>query len=395
MRYLSLIGTPHVARLLVGAFVGRLPTAMAALAMSLVLRDAGATYGFVGLAAGTYAVAGAAGSPLLGRLVDRLGQPRVLAPSAVLAGAGFVAVALAPSNHAVVLLGAALAGAATPPIEPAVRVLWPRIVPPARLQAAYAMDSAVQELIFVCGPLVVAACVALGSAQAALWADAALGLVGVLVVASAAPSRHWQAPHRSTDWLGPLRHAGLTVLLVGLSGMGFAIGTLNVLVVSYAEGHRLPGGAATLLTLNAAGALLGVLGYGAVTWRAAEPARALTCAAGLTVAYGLLSFVPSPPVMAVLVMLTGVFLAPLLTITFGLIGELAPPGTTAEAFAWLVTLFALGNSLGSAVVGVVLDRANQHWAAACGAVGAGAGTLVLAAAFRLLARDTSLAEETV
>jgi MFS family permease len=385
MRYLGLLRTPHVTRLLAGAFIGRLPTGMAALTISLVLRRAGAAYGFVGLAAGTYAIAGAAGAPLLGRLVDRLGQTRVLAPSAVLAGAGFVLIALAPRQHALVLAGAALAGAATPPIEPAVRVLWPRIVPADRVQAAYAMDSAVQELIFVCGPLVVALCVALGSATAALWAQAALGLAGTLVVAGAAPSRQWRAEHRSTDWLGPLRRAPLTVLLVGLSGMGFAIGTLNVLVVAYAEGHRLPGGAATLLTLNAVGALLGVLGYGAVSWRSGAATRALTCAAGLTLAYGLLPTVPAPAPMAVLLVFTGVFLAPLLTVTFGLIGDLAPAGTAAEAFAWLVTLFALGNSLGSAVAGAVLQQADQHWAAACGALGAGGCLLVLAAAFRMLA----------
>lgn len=394
--YLELARTPHVARLLFGAFVGRLPSSMAALAISLVLRAAGASYGFVGLAAGAYAVAAAAGSPLLGRLVDRVGQPRVLAPTAVLAGAGFLVVALAPGNRAAVLLGAALAGAATPPLEPSVRVLWPRIVPADRLQAAYAMDSAAQELIFVCGPLVVAGCVALSSATAALWVEALLGALGVLVVATAAPSRQWRAPQRSAHWLGPLRHAGLAVLLVSMSGMGFAIGTLNVLVVSYAEGHHLPGGAATLLTLNATGALLGVLGYGAVHWAAVHwaaglPRRALTCAAGLTGAYGLLALVPAPPYMAALVVLTGVFLAPLLTIVFGLIGELAPAGTTTEAFAWLVTLFVFGSSLGSASVGVVLEHANQHWAAACGALGAGSGLLILAGAFRLLAGGAKMA----
>jgi MFS family permease len=382
--YLDLARMPHVLRLLSGAFVGRLPTAMAALAIALVLRAAGGSYGFVGFATGAYAIAAAVGSPLLGRLVDRIGQVRVLAPTAVLSAVGYALVALAPDNRAAVLVGAVLAGGITPPIEPCVRVLWPRIVPPDRLQSAYALDSAGQELIFVTGPLVVAACVALVSPKAALWVAAVLGVLGMLVVVTASPARRWRAPARSTDWLGPLRHAGLTVLLVGLSGMGFAIGTLNVLVVSYAEGHRLPGGAATLLTLNATGALLGVLSYGALRLRAPLPRRALTCAAGLTAAYALLALVPAPPLMAVLLVFTGVFLAPLLTITFGLIGELAPPGTTTEAFAWLITLFVLGSSLGSAVVGIVLEHANQHWAAAGGAFGAGAGLLVLAAAFRLL-----------
>lgn len=88
--------------------------------------------------------------------------------------------------------------------------------------------------------------------------------------------------------------------------------------------------------------------------------------------------------MAGLMLLTGLFLAPLLTVTFKLIGDLAPKGTTTEAFGWLITLFACGNSAGSAIVGVVLDRAGQHWAAACSALGVAACLCTLLAGYRLL-----------
>ena len=43
---------------------------------------------------------------------------------------------------------------------------------------------------------------------------------------------------------------------------------------------------------------------------------------------------------------TGLFLAPLLTVVFLLVGSLAPDGTSTEAFAWIVTLFAAGMSPG-------------------------------------------------
>jgi MFS family permease len=374
--------------LLLGSWVGRLPSAMAALTIPLTLREAGSGYGFVGAAAGSYAIASAVGSPLLGRLVDRWGQTRILIPTAVLASAGFVAIALAPRQHAVVIVGAVLAGAMTPPLEPCLRVLWPTIAPEGRLEAAYALDSSAQELVFVAGPLVVTASVAAASPTAALYVQAALGLLGVAVVAGAAPSRSWRAGTRSQDWLGPLRSGRLVTLLSALFGAGFAIGTLNVLVVSYAERWHVPGGAPTLLALNALGALCRVLVYGSRSWPGDAPTRGVLFAAGLVVGYALLILVPSPPYMVALMLLTGMFLAPLLTVTFVLVGELAPPGTTTEAFAWLVTLFACGTSLGSAAVGNVLAHASEHWAASCGAAGTLVTLVILALGRRRFAAGT-------
>ncbi|MGV9595239.1 MFS transporter [Streptosporangium sandarakinum] len=393
MGYLSLLRVPYVVRLLLGSLVGRLPSAMAAVAIPLALRENGAGYAFVGVAAGAFAVAAAVGGPVLGRMVDRAGQTRVLLPAALAAAAGFAAVAVAPGNPYAVLAGAVLAGAATPPLEPCLRVLWPNLVGPELLGSAYALDAAAQELIFIGGPLVVAGAVALASPVAALWAGAALGVAGVLFVVTAPPSRDWRAPFRSTDWLGPLRSRALLLLLAGLTGAGVAIGTLNVLVVSYAEEHRVFGGAPALLALNALGAMIGALLYGTMR-PAARPARRVPpLAAGLAGGYALLCLLPAPPLMACLMIVTGLFLAPLLTVTFALIGELAPRGTVTEAFAWLVTLITSGTALGSAAAGFVLEHASAPWAAACGAAGAAAGALLLFAGRRLLAtgRDAATA----
>jgi MFS family permease len=269
--YLSLLRLPHVVRVLLGSLIGRLPTGMAILAIPLALRRAGLDYGFVGIASGTLALAGAVGGPLLGRLVDRIGQVRVLIPAALANGAGFGILALAPGDRAAVIAGAVLAGAATPPLEPCLRTLWPKLVPAARLESAYSMDSAAQELIFVGGPLVVAAAVTVASPRAALAAQVVLCLAGTLVMATSRPVRAWKAEHREAHWLGPLRSRGLVFLLTSFVGVGMALGTLNVLLVSYAERHRIAGGAATLLALNAFGSLLGALVYGAVKWKSPAP----------------------------------------------------------------------------------------------------------------------------
>jgi len=391
MEYRTLLSAPHVVRLMTGTLIGRLPSVMAAVAIPLTLRDAGADYAFVGAVAGTFALAMALGGPLAGRSVDRWGQLPVLVPAVVVSGLGFFVVALLPEHPGWVLLGAALAGAATPPLEPALRVLWPSLVGPQRLQAAYAMDSAAQEVVFVGGPLVVALCGAVASPPVALVVGALLGAAGVAIVVSAELARRWRAARAGGgQWLGPLASPGLVVLILGLGGVGAAIGALSVFTVSYAERVVLPGGAPTLLALNAVGAMAGALVYGRRSWPGSEPVRAAVLALGLALGYAVLLVPSGPVVTAVAVTVAGVFLAPLLTVSFGLVGRLAPPGTTTEAFAWLVTTFTLGNSVGAAVSGVLQDAAENGAAAGAplvAVVGAGVGTIVLLAGRRPLARE--------
>jgi MFS family permease len=353
--YLALLRAPHVTRLLTGTLLGRLPAGMTGLVIALALRQAGAPYSRIGLATAAYALAAAVGGPVLGRIVDRTGQPRVLLCSAALAGCGYALLALAPGSAAAAIGGAAIAGLLMPPLEPCLRALWPDVVAEEQLDTAYAFDSASQQILYVAGPLAVAAIAGTAGPVAALWTAAVLGLLGALVVATAAPARNWRAPAREhgAGLLGPLRSPGLVVLLIGLAGAGWTVGAQNVLFIAYAERHRgsLPGGAGLLLAVAAFAGLLGALGYGARGWRSSTATRTWALALGMAACYLPLVWLPGPWPMTALAFVSGLGLAPLLAAAFVLIAELAPTGTVTEAFAWLVTLFATGNALGYAVTG--------------------------------------------
>ncbi|MEV6971851.1 MFS transporter [Kitasatospora sp. NPDC093806] len=386
MGYLALLRAPHVGRLLFGTLLGRLPAGMTALVIALALREADAPYSRIGLATAAYAIAAAIGGPVLGRIVDRTGQPRVLLAAAVVAGAGYALLALAPGSALAAPLGAAIAGLAMPPLEPCLRSLWPDVVEEEQLDTAYAFDSASQQILYVAGPLAVAGIAGTVGPVVALWVAAGLGLAGALVVATTAPARAWQAPPRehSAGLLGPLRSPGLVLLLIGLAGAGWAVGAQNVLFIAYAEAHEtngLPGGAGTLLALAALGGLLGALGYGAVKWRSSTASRTWVMALGMAVSYLPLVLVPGPAAMAALAFLSGIALAPLLAAAFVLVAELAPVGTVTEAFAWLVTLFATGNSLGYAVSGHLAEGSLRS-VALCAAGGIGLGAVLLFGARR-------------
>ncbi|WP_354641927.1 MFS transporter [Kitasatospora camelliae] len=380
MGYLALLRAPHVTRLLLGTLLGRLPAGMTALVIALALREAGAPYGRIGLATAAYAIAAAVGGPVLGRIVDLTGQPRVLVSSAVVAGGGYALLALAPGSPVAAPVGAALAGLAMPPLEPCLRALWPSVVEEEQLDTAYAFDSASQQVLYVAGPLAVAGIAAAFGPSTALWTAAALGLLGALVVATTGPARVWRPAPReaSAGLLGPLRSPGLVLLLLGLAGAGWAVGSQNVLFIAYAEQHpgALPGGAGTLLALAALAGLLGALAYGALPWRADTATRTWVLALGMAVSYLPLLWLPGPAAMAGLAFVSGVGLAPLLAAAFVLVAELAPRGTVTEAFAWLVTLFATGNAAGYAVSGS-LAESSLGAVALCAAGGIGVGGLLL------------------
>lgn len=374
--YLDLLRRPYAARLLGGTLLGRLPNGMAALAIVLFVRAHGGDYTLAGTLSAVYGLTMAAGQPVLGRAMDRYGQPRVLAPAAVAAAAGFALLAVTGVRPAPVAAGAVvLAGFATPPLEAGLRALWPSVLPgPAEVQAAYALDAAAQELLFTCGPLLVIAAAAV-SVSAALLLTGALGVAGTLVVTSSRPSRAWRGESGGGHWAGPLRSPGIRVLISALAFVGVALGVFSVAVVAYADARHASYASGLLLALMAGGALVGGVVYG-LRPRLGPPHRRLVLLmAGLALGYLPPAWAPALPAMIPLALLSGVFLAPVLACSFTLVDGLAPRGTVTEAFAWLVTAFGAGSAVGAALAGVAGDVGGVH--AAFAVAGAG-GLLALA-----------------
>ncbi|MBO0891857.1 MAG: MFS transporter, partial [Acidothermales bacterium] len=176
----TVVSTRHVPRLLGSMLLGRLPTGMAALAVVLVVRGQGADYAVAGVLAGVYAAGQAVGAPVLARAVDRWRQTPPLLVGALASAAGFLVFGLvAVTAHPLASgLAVLVAGAATPPIEPCLRVLWSDLLPDGVVHAAYSLDTASQELIFTFGPLLVLGAVAVGGPTAGAGSAGVVGLVG-------------------------------------------------------------------------------------------------------------------------------------------------------------------------------------------------------------------------
>ncbi len=377
--YRAVLGARHVARLLSGTLIGRLPTGMAPIAILLLVRAEDGSLALAGLLAALYGLASAVGQPLLGRLVDRLGQMRVLLGAVTTATTAFLLLpSVSPVRHPVLAaLAVIVAGLSTPPLEAGLRALWPALLPdPGQQRAALSLDSSTQGLVFIAGPLLATAFSATVGPHAAIAATAALGLLGAGMVVSAEPSRRWSPSAQSVHWLGPLRVPGLRVLFAALTGVGVALGAVNVLALGAAERHHAGWLAGTVPAALSIGSTVGGLLYGRRIWTGTPTTHLITAAAGFTAGWLPLLPDPMPAVTVVCAALPGLFLAPLLTSAFLTVDRLAPHGELTEAFAWLIACIGVGGAAGTALASLA-DTAGPLACAAVPLAGAAAPLALL------------------
>ena len=360
----------------------------------LVDDQGGGSYAMAGLAVGASTVAGCVGAPLLGRLVDRQGQTRIMLPSMLVQVTALLLLAITAPGEGVLLFGlCALYGFSAPPLAAAMRATWASLIDDRRqIGRAFTLDATAQEVIWILGP-VLAAVLAEGiSTRAPLIAMAAFSATGVVWFATSAQSRTWRA-ERNTDrhLLGPRNAGPVRRVLLSILGLAFAWGALELAIPAYAEQNDASAGA--LLSIWAVGSVIGGLGYAARTW-GGTPQRMMGILLGLNLVSFLILFLSQTPLqLGILLLLTGVVNAPVIATFYVLIEELAPTGTVTEAFTWISTTFLVGISGGVALAGIVADAASPRtawWLAVGGGVFA---VLTVVIRHRGLHAEVATAEE--
>ncbi len=158
-RYRAVLGRPGALRFSVTAMVARLPISIDTLGIVLLVTGLGRSYGLAGALTAAYTIANGAMAIVQGRLLDRLGQARVLPVVASLFGVAIVVLVVTLQSgwpDPVAFAAAALAGAAYPPIGSCVRARWSYVLAgePTEIQTAYALESVIDEAIFIIGPTI-------------------------------------------------------------------------------------------------------------------------------------------------------------------------------------------------------------------------------------------------
>lgn len=368
-QYLGVWQLPGGRDLLIVGVLARLGIGMTPLALLLLVEQATGRYAAAGLAGGVYALAGAALSPVAGRLADRIGAAPILVVTAVLHPLALGALLLASRGGADALgwmfAASAVAGATYPPLSAAIRRAWTDMTSVGSgrhdlRQAAMAAETSLFELVFVLGPMLVAGFLVLtGKPGSALASAAVATLAGTLWIARLPVMRRRGAHHteHTTKGLGPLRVGGFPPLLVCVAALGVAFGAAGVIVPAYASQH---GGGEAL-----GGILLGVWGVGSaiggVWFGTRRPAMALPrqfawLLAAVSMSFLVLAFMPEPLYLGAALVIGGATIAPALTVENNLVGRIAPAGMLNEAYTWIVTVSVAGSAAGGALAGVIVDQ---------------------------------------
>lgn len=374
--------SPGVARLLGLSLVARAPEAVVALLFLLRTRDLGGSYALAGLVSGATGLGMACGAPLLGRAIDRVGQPQVLGLSVLVASVAMVGAALLPGGTAAwVLLPLALvAGAAQPPVAPCLRALFGRIVPdPSVRHAALAVEASVQEITFMVGPLVFISLIAAHDPALGLAVAAGVLFAATMAFAAAPEPRAMPASGvRRSAGAGPLRRASIRALLAVTVGLGVMFGAAELAITAAAEEAGDPGAVGLLLAAYCVGSLVAGL-WTAHRGPGARPERDLVVLIALcTVGHGLLAVAPSLLLLGLGLVLAGAAIAPLFTVVYSLCGRLSADGTATEAFTWLGSGLFAGAAAGAGIAGLLVHELSPAAAFAAGAAAIGLTGLLVA-----------------
>jgi MFS family permease len=338
---------------------------MGPLSIVLLVQSVTGSYVHAGSAAGVFAIATALASPLLGRIIDRVGQTWVLISCGSVFAAAFATLALMAEHGedmTLVLACVAVAGLANPPLAPSMRTLWSARVHGPTLQTAYALESTMQEAIFITGPLLVALLVTTISPAAAVLAAAGLAFVGTLSFAASPASRAWRGQPRAQDLAGPLRDHGIRTLVAVMVLLAVAFGLLQVAIAAFTARNGAPGAAGVLLATWTSGSLVGGLFAGGRRWAAPVERRYVGLLLLLAGAFALLLLPETNLQMGALIVFAGLPIAPWLSCTYLLVDRVTPVGTVTEAFTWVLTGFLSGQSVGASLAGMLIDASGPRMA---------------------------------
>ena len=360
--YLSLLKTRGVARIMAAQLLARFPFGMLSLALLLHVERVHHSYAAAGLVLAATSIGQAIAGPLTSRWMGVWGMRKVLTLTTVVCATGLVAIALVQVPVPLIMAIGFLAGLSTPPVQPAVRTIYPKMVNSTQLTPLYSLDASAQEIIWVVGPVITTfVAIQISTVLAILLAVGFLVGGGVWFMSSPEVGRV-RIP-RSKRTLGKVL-AKPTVLLatvVGFLLVGACAAIEAGVVATFGDDGPESG---IILSGFAIGSLTGGLALGhrpIRPWSMAQ--RLLMVFLGMSLAAMSLNIWW----IGATLFLAGLGIAPAFAVMYAIVSASVKFSDTAEAYGWVGTGQLIGAALGSAAAGFMIDSFSApgaYWIAA-------------------------------
>ncbi|AWB87020.1 MFS transporter [Mycetocola zhujimingii] len=359
--YSSLLKTTGVARIILAQLVARFPFGMLSLAFLLHVEQVTGSYAAAGIVLAASSVGQALAGPLTSRWMGTWGMRPVLVLTVIVCGVTVTAVALIEMSVPWYMALSFLAGLSTPPVQPAVRTIYPKMVNSKQLTPLFSLDASAQEIIWVLGPVITTfISTQAGTEWGILTAVGILAVGGTWFIASPEVGRV-RIP-RSKRKIGQVlkRPPVLLATVVGFLLIG-ACSALEVGVVAVFGHDGLEAG--IVLGILSLGSLTGGLALGHIAigpWALAR--RMFIVFAGIALS----TLFDGIVALSIVLFVAGIGIAPALTVLFAMVSSSVKFSDTAEAYGWMGTGQLIGAALGSAVAGILIDSngaIGAFWAA--------------------------------
>lgn len=367
--YQELLRTPGVARIIAAQLTARFPNGMTSLAILLHVEHVTGSYGYAGLVLAASSVGQAVSGPVTSRWMGRWGMRRVLSLTMIVCALAILAIGLLDLPVAGFMAFGLIAGLSTPPVQSAVRTIYPKMVNSRQLTPLYSLDASLQEIIWIIAPVVITFI----ATQIGTWE--ALVLIAVILVGGGtwfilSPEVGRVRIPRSKRRFGKVltRPTVLLATIIGFLLIGACSAVEAGVVATFDHGGLEAG---IVLAVFSIGSLAGGLSFGHVPMGPWAMARRM----GI-VAVGLVLTMFSLDIwwLSGTLFLAGIGIAPALAVLFAITSVSVKFSDTAEAYGWIGTGQLIGAAAGSAVAGFLIDAVEAPGAfiAASGFAAAGA-----------------------
>lgn len=363
-KYRNILTLPGATQFMLAGLIARFPISMYGLGAVLLVQSRTGSYFQAGVLSAAFAISAAVGGPITSRLADRLGQFKMIPIQlAIHVSTLLITIFLVIQNVnlLIIIIVASASGASVPTIGPFIRARWKKAAQNSQQQnTAFAMESVIDEVIFIFGPpLVTFLCVVFYDASGLILA-AILVTIGGFWLSSqrkTQPEIHEVGEIRGKS---AIRYPGMISIFLVYILLGAVFGAAEVIAVAFSREKGTPSLAGALITAWSVGSLFAGITMGVIHFKNKLSNRFLIAAFFFAVSLIPLPFISTMPALFVTLLISGLAISPVLISGYSLIGQLVPQNRLTEGFAWANTGAGLGIALASALAGWVIDSSGAQ-----------------------------------
>ena len=354
--YKKLVGLNGAKNLIIFGALGRAPFSMLQVGMVIFGNYKTGSYAIGGAMAASFSISNALIQPVNGRLVDKLGQKKIV--SILLTG--FITASLLITlgdyqSKFIYIFLSVLLGVSVPNIGAYTRRNWKAITKEVDNQKVQAIESSIDELNFLIGPSVFATVSNYINPIVALYIAAIssiTGTIGVVFFNSIDIGNLKEMASKNTSvWFSKNK----TVLLVSLVFLGACLSSISVFVVAKEDLGNIKNLTAFYYLVNGFTALVSALLYGYFFQNTKSLKNYNFVFLFLALSVSTFYFFETRNLIILSGFLCGLGIGPIFLLANSYVSNVTESGKLTEAFSWLASSVGSGIAIGSTVTGYIIE----------------------------------------